>query len=50
MARFVIDLWLDGYDSEAEMIEACEEFIQEQLSFAGSGVKIVKRLRDDEEV
>lgn len=50
MARFVIDLWLDGYEDDEEMARACEEFIQEQLDFAGSGVKIVKRLRDDEEV
>jgi hypothetical protein len=50
MARFVVDLWLDGYEDDEEMARACEEFIREQLSFAGSGVNVVKRLRDDEEV
>ena len=33
MARFVIDLWMDGYDTEEEMIEACKVFIEEQLDF-----------------
>ena len=40
MAKFLVDLWLDGYDSEEAMAKACEEFIYEQLNFAGSCVKI----------
>lgn len=42
MPRFLVDLWLDGYDSEEEMVEACEEFIYEQLNFSASYVKIQK--------
>jgi len=40
MATFKVELWLDGYDSEEEMIAACKEFIYDQLNFAGSGVSI----------
>ena len=46
MPRFIVDLWLDGYDVEEEMVAACEEFIYEQLNFAASEVK-VKRIDDD---
>lgn len=24
MPRFIVDLWLDGYDTEQEMIDACK--------------------------
>ena len=47
MPKFVVDLWLDGYETEEEMIAACEEFIYEQLNFAGSSVKI-ERIEDTE--
>ena len=33
MPRFIVDLWLDGYDTEEEMVDACEQFIYEQLNF-----------------
>ena len=42
MPRFIVDLWLDGYDTEEDMIDACEEFIYEQLNFSASSVKIEK--------
>lgn len=42
MAKFIVDLWLDGYEDEAEMEKACEEFIYEQLNFTASSVKIEK--------
>ena len=42
MSRFIVDIWLDGYDTEEEMIDACEEFIYEQLNFSASNVKIEK--------
>lgn len=42
MAKFIIDLTLDGYDSEEEMIKACEEFIYENLNCTASSVKIKK--------
>ena len=40
MPKFIVDLWLDGYDSEEEMEKACEEFIYEQLNFSASSVHI----------
>lgn len=49
MPKFLVDLWLDGYDSEEEMAKACEEFIYDQLNFAGSGVSI-KKVTEDETV
>jgi hypothetical protein len=42
MPKFIVDLWLDGYETEAEMAEACEQFIYDQLNFSGSSVKIMK--------
>ena len=42
MPKFVVDLWLDGYDTEEEMAAACKVFIYEQLNFAGSGVEITQ--------
>jgi len=47
MAKFIVDLYLDGYDTEEEMEAACEEFIYEQLNFSGSSVKVTK-IEDDE--
>lgn len=29
MPRFLVDLWLDGYDTEEETIKACKDFIYE---------------------
>lgn len=40
MALFKVELWLDGYNSEKEMIEACKEFIYEQLNFTASSVSV----------
>ena len=48
MPKFIVDLWLDGYETEEEMAEACEQFIYDQLNFSGSGVKVI-RIEDDEE-
>lgn len=39
--RFLIDLELDGYEIEEEMIDACYEFIDEQLNFSASYVKVL---------
>lgn len=38
--KFIVDLWLDGYDSEEEMQIACEEFIYDSLNMTSSSVKI----------
>lgn len=42
MPKFIVELWLDGYESEEEMEKACAEFIYEQLNFSASDVKITK--------
>jgi hypothetical protein len=42
MPRFIVDLWLDGYETEEEMEAACEEFIYDQLNFTASSVKVTK--------
>lgn len=40
MPEYIVDLWLDGYDTEEQMEEACDEFIYEQLNFTASSVKV----------
>lgn len=42
MAKFIVELELDGYESEEDMKQACLEFIQEQLDFSGSYVRVEK--------
>ncbi len=46
MPKFIVDLWLDGYDSEEEMEDACEVFIREQLDHTASSVKVEKLSKD----
>jgi hypothetical protein len=46
MPKFIVDLWLDGYESEEEMENACEEFIYENLNCTASSVK-VERIKDN---
>ena len=46
MPKFIVDLWLDGYESKEEMEEACQEFIYEQLNFAASSVSIQRVVED----
>lgn len=41
--KFIVDLWLDGVsddENSEEMEEACLEFIEEQLNFSASSVKV----------
>lgn len=40
MGKYVVELWLDGYNSDAEMDAACKEFIHEQLNMTASSVGI----------
>lgn len=40
MPKFIVDLWLDGYETEEEMEAACKEFIYDSLNFTASSVKI----------
>lgn len=42
MARFLVDLWLDGYDTDQEADSACEAFIFENLDFSASSVKVTR--------
>jgi hypothetical protein len=49
MPKFLIELCMDGYETEAEMVEACEEFIYEQLNFSASSVKILETFYDEQE-
>jgi len=39
--KFLIDLWMDGYDSDEDEEAGCREFIDEQLDFTASSVKIL---------
>lgn len=39
--KFLIDLTLDGYESPEEEREACKVFIEEQLDFSASSVRIL---------
>lgn len=48
MTKFVIDLWLDGYETEEEHDAACVEFIQDQLDFTASSVTVEKMETNDE--
>ncbi len=47
--QFLIDLWLDGYDTEEEQLEACKIFIHDQLDFSGSSVRILQVIGDKDE-
>lgn len=47
MPIFLVNLYLDGYDTEKDMEEACSEFIYDQLNMTASGVKIEKVLGGD---
>ena len=42
MPEYIVNLWLDGYDTEEQMEEACDEFIYEQLNFTASSVRVKK--------
>lgn len=40
MPKFIVDLSLDGYESEAEEAAACKVFIEEQLDITASCVTV----------
>jgi hypothetical protein len=48
-ARITIDLWLDGYNTDEEMFEACIEFVRDQLDGTASSVTIVDKKLISEE-
>ena len=37
----LIEIWLDGYETEAEQNAACIEFVKEQLNFTASSIDIL---------
>ena len=44
MPRFIIDLELDGYETDEEQLHACKEFMTDQLNFTASSFKIIEVL------
>lgn len=42
MGKFIVDFWLDGYDSEEEAEDAGLAFMEEELNMTASYAKIVK--------
>lgn len=40
--QYLIDLDLDGYETEKEMNEACKEFIYDQFNMTASSVSIIE--------
>lgn len=42
MGKFLVELWLDGYDTEEEAELAGEEFIFDQLDMTASSVKVIR--------
>ena len=47
MPKFLIQLNMDGYETEEEELEACKSYIEEQLDFSASSVKILEWKYDD---
>jgi hypothetical protein len=49
MTRYVIDFWLDGYDSDQDRWEAEAQYIEESLSATASSVRILSAEKPFEE-
>lgn len=39
--KILIDLYMDGYETEEEMKKACIEYVEEQLDSAAISVKVL---------
>ena len=48
MPIYLVDLWLDGYNSEEEMKKACDIFIDEQLDITASSLRFERVTEDSE--
>lgn len=48
MPTFIVKLWLDGYETEEEMTEACEELIDDSLNMTASSLRF-KLLTEEQE-
>lgn len=46
MPKFIVDIWLDGYDTDEEVTAACEEFILDSLDMTASSVKVTRIAND----
>ena len=40
MTKYIVDFWMDGYDSEDQRQEAEIEYMEEALNFTASSVRI----------
>ena len=49
MPKYIVELWLDGYNSEEETAKACREFIYDQLNMTASSVTITEYNETDGE-
>ena len=47
MGKYLVELWLDGYDTDEEREAAELVFIEEQLDFSASSVKVKKWLPEE---
>lgn len=39
--KMLIELWLDGYETEEQRKEACIEYVEEQLNMTASSIKVL---------
>lgn len=39
--KMLIDLWMDGYDNDKQMKDACIAYVQDQLDSTGTSVKVL---------
>lgn len=46
MSKYIVELWLDGYETDDDREAAEKDFIEEQLDFSGSSVKVEKYKRN----
>ena len=49
MPKYLLDLWLDGYEDEEDEKKACDEFISDQLDITASSVHFENLIEDGEE-
>ena len=49
MTKFVVDVWLDGYDTEEEHEQHCrEDFVADALSDSGASYTLVRKIENTE--
>lgn len=45
MPKFVVEVWMDGYDSDEEMEQACIEYL-EDMSATAITVKVIEKVEE----